>query len=265
MSRSIVIQLSSDIPIPPILEVNGKGAAIFKTVIESLLAQGLVRQPAAIQDPLNIDSPDMSTVNVVYKDLGQNLAPGSLVVVNPHIAPAFDALLEVATVIPAEMPNVVNDHDQTRSLTLGEGIQDPVAGRVFDRYYQALQDQDFDTLRDTYDPDVCLISIVDDKGESVVIEGRDNVIANQRARWAYWTEQYGPVKHNFLATYITTHTAQLRVSLTNADIIFGSMYTMSDYKITSIRHMKDTGNASNSLGSPELIKWAQTLQNAFKV
>ena len=264
MSRSIVIQLSSDIPIPPILEVDSKGAAIFKTVIESLLAQGLVRQPAAIQDPLNIDSPDMGTVNVVYKDLGQNLAPGSLVVVNPHIAPAFDALLEVATVIPAEMPNVVNDYDQTRLLTLGEGVQDPIAGRVYDRFFKALRDQDWVRLKELYDPEVLLISIVDDRGESVVVEGRDNVIANQRARWKYWIETYGPVKHNFLATYITTHSAQLRFSLTNAEIIFGSMYTKSDYKITSIRHMKDTGNAGNTIGSPELFKWAETLQNAYK-
>ncbi len=263
MARNILIQIDDDLPVPPILAVKGKGMQTFRYIIESLLSQGLAHIPATIDDPLNIDSPDMSTVNVVYKELGQNLAPGSLVVVNPNVAPVFDALLETATVIPAEMANVVDDHDQTRILTLGEGIQDPVAGRVFDKYFKSLQNQDFETLRSLYDPDIRLISIVDDQGESVIIHGRDKVIANQRARWTYWTNNYGPVKHNFLTTYITAHSAQMRFKLSNTEIIFSSMYTLSDYKITSIRHLHESPHKVTTVGSPELVRWAQTMQSAY--
>ena len=238
MPRNIVIQLDDDMELPPILAVSGKSQVTFKLIIESLLAQGLARIPAAIHDPLNIDSPDMATVNLAYKDFGHNLAPGSLVVVNPEVAPVLDALLDVATVIPADMPNVVNDHDQTRRLTLGEGIQDPIAGRVFDRYFKALQRQDYGALYDVFDPNVRIFSIIDQSGKGLLIDGRENVIKNQKARWDYWIEEYGPVTHEFVTTFIATNSAQLRFSLNNTNLIFGSIYTLSDYRITSIRHLK---------------------------
>ena len=238
MARNIVIQLDDDVEVPPILAVSGKSQVTFRLIIESLLAQGLAYIPGSIDDPLSIDSPDMATVNVAYKDLGQNLSPGSLVVVNPNIAPVFDALLETAIVIPAEMPNVTDDYDQTIRLTLGEGIQDPIAGRMFDRYFRALQTQDYDALNDVFDPDVRIFSIIDESGQGLLIDGRENVIKNQKTRWDYWIEKYGPVTHEFVSTFISTNTALLRFSLSNTNIIFGSIYTLSDYRITSIRHLK---------------------------
>ena len=130
------------------------------------------------------------------------------------------------------------DQDQTLRLTIGQGVQDQEAGRVYDRYFKALQAQDYDELFEVYDPNVILTSVVDDTGRCPQIQGREAVMANQKTRWTYWLKTHGPLKHTFLTTHINTNTAQMRFQFAETGIEWTSMYTMSNYKITSIRHQK---------------------------
>ena len=130
------------------------------------------------------------------------------------------------------------DQDQTLRLTIGQGVQDQEAGRVYDRYFKALQAQDYDELFEVYDPNVILTSVVDDTGRCPQIQGREAVMANQKTRWTDWLKTHGPLKHTFLTTHINTNTAQMRFQFAETGIEWTSMYTMSNYKITSIRHQK---------------------------
>ena len=269
MPRNIVLQFSADLELPKSIVINAQGEKALKLIIESLMAQGLAYLPPKVEENVSIDDPDLQTVNIVYKDMyGErmsSLASGSLVVVNPEVAPVFDALLESATIIPSEgfqSPDVSQDHNQTIRLTVGEGIKDPVAGRVFDRYFKALQQQDYEALIDVYDPDVVIYSVVDETGRSVCIKGRNNVIANQRARWNYWIETYGPLMHEFITTHVDTYTAMMRFYLTNAEIVFGSIYTMSGYRITSVRHVRETFDVPTHIGAPDLMRWAGNISPA---
>jgi len=253
MPRNIVLQFSTDLELPKSIVINAQGEKALKLIIESLMAQGLAYLPPKVEEHVSIDDPDLQTVNIVYKDMyGErmsSLASGSLVIVNPEVAPVFDALLESATIIPSDgfqNTGINKDHDQTVRLTVGEGIQDPVAGRVFDRYFKALQRQDYGALYDVFDPNVRIFSIIDQSGKGLLIDGRENVIKNQKARWDYWIEEYGPVTHEFVTTFIATNSAQLRFSLSTTNIIFGSIYTLSDYRITSIRHLKFEEDAVQS-------------------
>ena len=261
MPRNIVLQFSTDLELPKSIVINAQGEKALKLIIESLMAQGLAYLPPKVEEHVSIDDLDLQTVNIVYKDMyGErmsSLASGSLVVVNPEVAPVFDALLESATIIPSEgfqNSGIDKDHDQTVRLTVGEGVQDPVAGRAYDRYFRALQQQDWETIFDVYDPSGTITSVVDETGRYAFIDGRDAVIANQKTRWKYWIETFGPLRHRFLTTHISTHIAQMRFKFADTGIEWMSMYTMSDYKITSIRHMRDINNNQGKIVNSE---WAE--------
>ena len=150
------------------------------------------------------------------------------------------------------------EQDQTLRLTTGEGVQDPEAGLVYDRYFKALQAQDYDALFDIYDPSITMTSVVDETGRYSYIQGRDAVMANQKTRWKYWLETHGPLRHFFLTTHITSHTAQLRFQFAETGIEWSSMYTMSNYKITSIRHQRDMANDKLQVVNAE---WAETFHS----
>jgi hypothetical protein len=241
MSRNVVLQLSDDMDLPPVISINARGQKHLAVIIESLIAQGMASVPVCIADPLHVDSDDLRSVNVLYKDFGHNIPAGSLVVVNPAELPILDALLD-ATSMVAPMQLNSSDLQQSRRLTTGEGVHDPRAGRLFDRFFTALQQQDYDALVDLYHPDIKLASIVDSFGERVEICGRDSVIKNQKARWGHWIESYGPMVHHFVTTHISTHQANIQFKLNAAGMIFTSMYTISDYQLTSITHMKMMGD-----------------------
>ena len=235
-------------------------ARAFQTIVD--YGEVVVPITSGGKSGVNIDSPNLKTITFAYDSKLPLVATGSLVIVNEPQVPLLDSLLDASTVIPAVMPGVLNDkHDQTRRLTVGEGIQDPVAGRVFDKFYTALQNRDFEALLDIYDPDVRIFSVVDDRGDAVCIEGRNNVIKNQKARWNYWIETYGPVKHKFITTFISTNMALIRFHLADTGIRFGSMYTMSEYKITSMRHMKENDRVDDwgarHIEASEAYRWAQ--------
>ena len=214
-------------------------ARAFRTIVDYGEVVEPDQHPAEPGGGLSIDSPNLKTMTIAY-DAEEGLVPAnSLVIVNKPADRILTSLLKASTVIPGKMPNVLNDHDQTRRLTIGEGIQDPLAGRVFDRMYAALASQDYQVLEEVYAPDIELISVVDETGASVVISGRDNVIRNQQTRWDYWVDMYGPVKHEFDSVFISTNSAQIRFRIKNTKLKFGSMYTLSNHQITSIRHMKE--------------------------
>ena len=153
------------------------------------------------------------------------------------------------------------EQNQTLRLTVGEGVQDPVAGLVYDKYFKALQAQDYDALFDVYDPNVTMTSVVDETGRYSYIQGRAAVMANQKTRWKYWLEPPGPLRHYFLTTHISTHTAQLRFQFAETGIEWSSMYTMSNYKITSITHQRDLANDKLSVVNSE---WAETFHRKQK-
>ena len=261
MPRHLLLQFQSDLGLPLSIEVNAKGEQALKVIIESLIAQGMAYVPSNGNEHITIDDTNLQTVNIVYKDFNEpsvsRVPPGAWVVVNPEERPMLDALLESATVIPGngfQQEGISTGHDQTIRLTVGEGVQDPEAGRVYDRYFKALQAQDYDALFDIYDPNITMTSVVDENGRWSFIEGRDAVMANQKTRWKYWLERYGPLSHHFLTTHISTHTAQLRFQFASTGIEWASMYTMADYKITSIRHQRDLSNDARVAN----VEWTNT-------
>ena len=243
MPRNLVLQLSDDMDLPPVISINAQAQKHLAVIIESLIAQGMASVPVSIDAPLHVDSDDMQRVNVLYndKDFDHNLPPGSLVIVNPTEMPILDALLDAATMI-TPMTHESSDGQQSRRLTTGEGVDDPRSGRLLDKVFKSLQQQDYEALANLYHPDIKLASIVDKFGERVEISGRDSVVKNQKARWDHWIESYGPVLHYFVTTHISTHQANIQFKLDAAGVVFTSMYTFSDYLITSITHMKVVGD-----------------------
>ena len=261
MAKTIVLRLTQTSDLPAIIIVDEKGQQILQHALREMLDHGIARVMDTKGERVSIDDTNLQTVNIVYKNFnGPNIPsvpPGAWVVVNPEERPVLDALLESATVIPGggfQHQGSSTRHDQTVRLTVGEGVQDPEAGRVYDRYFKALQAQDYDALFDIYNPDVTMTSVVDENGRWSFIEGRDAVMANQKTRWKYWLERYGPLTHHFLTTHISTHTAQLRFQFASTGIEWASMYTMSDYKITSIRHQRDLSNDARVAN----VEWTHT-------
>ena len=261
MAKTIVLRLKQTSDLPAIIIVNEKGQQILQHALREMLDHGMARMTDTNGERVSIDDANLQTINIVYKDADgehiSSLTPGSWVVVNPEVTPVIDALLESATVIPRggfQQEGISARHDQTIRLTVGEGVQDPEAGRVYDKYFKALQAQDYDALFDIYDPNITMTSVVDENGRWSFIEGRDAVMANQKTRWKYWLERYGALSHHFLTTHISTHTAQLRFRFASTGIEWASMYTMSDYKITSIRHQRDLSNDARVAN----VEWTNT-------
>ena len=162
MARNIVIQFDDDVDIPAIISVDSHSQQTVKILLESLLARGMVGVPAPIGTAYtHIDSFNTQTLTVAYTSDVPMHPPGTLVVVNPQERPILDALLEVAAVPPR------NNDIQTLRLTTGEGVQDPAVGRVFDIYFKALQQKDYEKLFSIFHPEIGLHSVVDQLGNEV--------------------------------------------------------------------------------------------------
>ena len=95
MAKTIVLRLkqSSDLPIS--INVNEKGQQILQHALKEMLEHGLADVIDPEDERLSIDDTNLQTIHIVYKDTSAekmaSLAAGSLAVVNPEVAPVFDA------------------------------------------------------------------------------------------------------------------------------------------------------------------------------
>ena len=247
MSRTIVIQFDDEMNLPGVISVNGKSSRTIQMIIESCIERNVVTPVTPRESEYtHIDSPDTQTLTLAYNSPEPIYPPGSLVIVNPSQRALLDALLEQSVILPrvdddasAALPVSYQNDAQTLRLTTGEGVQDPYVGRLFDIYFKALQQQDYDRLLKLFDPDIGLHSVVDNAGNELAIHGAENVAKIQSTRWDHYIRTYGPTVHRFLITHITRNNAVIAFELPNTDITFYAMYTIENHKISSIRHMKE--------------------------
>jgi hypothetical protein len=161
MSRNIVLQLNTDLQLPPIISLSAQGEKALRVIIESLLAQGLASVHEEVHESLNEKTvmSDLKSVNVWFNpETDFNLRQNTPVIIDSRMVGAFEDILSASTPIDSDTlrkkfnPKAwVSSHCRAQIFSQ-TATTDIRTAEVIANYFRAIENSDFTAVESMLAP-----------------------------------------------------------------------------------------------------------------